>query len=84
MYDVTDFLERHPGTEEVMLEYLGYDATMAFRAVGEGITDLFKNILHTHHLGHSRGAMKMLEKYQIGVLPASERLNFTHWTESTV
>jgi cytochrome b involved in lipid metabolism len=31
---VTEYLRRHPGGEEVMLEYVGYDATMAFRGVG--------------------------------------------------
>jgi cytochrome b involved in lipid metabolism len=34
VYDVTEYLRRHPGGEEVMLEYVGYDATMAFRGVG--------------------------------------------------
>ena len=34
VYNVTKFLTRHPGGEEVLLEYLGHDATMAFRAVG--------------------------------------------------
>jgi len=34
VYDVTSFLGRHPGGEDVLLEYLGYDATMAFRGVG--------------------------------------------------
>ena len=35
VYDVTEYLERgsHPGGEDVMMEYLGYDATMAFRGV---------------------------------------------------
>lgn len=34
VYDVTEYLSRHPGGEEVMLEYVGYDATIAFRGVG--------------------------------------------------
>jgi len=34
VYDVTNFLREHPGGEEVMAEYLGYDATFAFRGVG--------------------------------------------------
>merc|ERR1712115_38571 len=34
VYDVTGLLSSHPGGEEVMAEYLGYDATMAFRGVG--------------------------------------------------
>ena len=61
VYDVTEYLEggRHPGGEDVMMEYLGYDATMAFRGVG-----------------HSKGALRMLEKYVVGILPVDERLNF--------
>ena len=34
VYDVTAFLREHPGGEDVMVEYLGYDATFAFRGVG--------------------------------------------------
>jgi len=34
VYNVTAFLREHPGGEEVMAEYLGYDATFAFRGVG--------------------------------------------------
>ena len=63
VYDVTEYLERgrHPGGEDVMMEYLGYDATMAFRGVG-----------------HSKGVIIMLEKYLVGILPADERLCFSH------
>ena len=60
VYNVTEFMIHHPGGEEVLLEYFGYDATLAFRAVG-----------------HSRSAVKMLQKYLIGILPTEERLNFT-------
>merc|ERR1719470_272725 len=50
VYDVTEYLERmlHPGGEDVIAEYLGYDATMAFRGVG-----------------HSRGVLRILEKYVV-------------------
>ena len=34
VYDVTEYMKKHPGGEEVMLEYVGYDATVAFRGVG--------------------------------------------------
>ncbi|XP_035702256.1 cytochrome b5 isoform X2 [Folsomia candida] len=34
VYDITPFLFEHPGGEEVMLEYAGRDATLAFRGVG--------------------------------------------------
>eukprot|EP00088_Acartia_fossae_P021948 TRINITY_DN23284_c0_g1_i2.p1 TRINITY_DN23284_c0_g1~~TRINITY_DN23284_c0_g1_i2.p1 ORF type:complete len:252 (-),score=51.27 TRINITY_DN23284_c0_g1_i2:108-794(-) len=33
VYDVTDYLCVHPGGEEVIMEYVGYDATVAFRGV---------------------------------------------------
>merc|ERR1712012_398668 len=61
VYDVTEYLEsdKHPGGSDVMMEYLGYDATMAFRGVG-----------------HSKAALKTLDKFLIGILPPDERLNF--------
>ena len=31
VYEVSSFLQLHPGGEDVMLDYLGYDATIAFR-----------------------------------------------------
>jgi len=34
VYNVTDFLNEHPGGEEVLLEQLGKDATEAFEDVG--------------------------------------------------
>merc|ERR1712173_433666 len=62
VYELTEYMEsnKHPGGQDVILEYLGYDATLAFRGVG-----------------HSKHAIKMLEKYCIGILPHDERLNFS-------
>ena len=62
VYEMTEYLEgaQHPGGEDVILEYLGYDATLAFRGVN-----------------HSRSALRVLDKYCIGILPANERLNFS-------
>merc|ERR1711892_1220836 len=57
VYQVTEYLMKHPGGEDVMMEYLGYDATLAFRGVG-----------------HSRGALRILERYLVGILPRGERL----------
>lgn len=57
VYQVTEYLRNHPGGEEVVMEYLGYDATLAFRGVG-----------------HSSNAMRILEKYLIGILPRQDRL----------
>merc|ERR1712212_555305 len=54
VYNVTEYLEsdKHPGGLDVMMDYLGYDATMAFRGVG-----------------HSKAALKTLEKFLVGILP---------------
>ena len=37
MYDVTSFLEEHPGGKEVLLALAGSDATNAFEDVGRVI-----------------------------------------------
>ncbi len=34
VYDLTTFLMEHPGGEDVLREYLGFDGTVAFRSVG--------------------------------------------------
>ena len=59
VYDVTDYLDLHPGGQEVLLEYVGYDSTVAFRGVA-----------------HSKAAFRSLDKYCVGILPESERLNY--------
>ena len=33
MYNLSPFLSSHPGGWEVLVEYLGYDGTLAFRGV---------------------------------------------------
>ena len=42
VYEMTEYLEqgRHPGGEEVILEYLGWDATLAFRGAGHSAAAL--------------------------------------------
>merc|ERR1711976_631560 len=62
VFEMTEYLEssKHPGGEDVILEYLGYDATLAFRGVN-----------------HSMSALRVLDKYCIGILPSYERLNFS-------
>ncbi|XP_033753769.1 cytochrome b5-like [Pecten maximus] len=52
VYDVTKFLEEHPGGEEVLLEQAGKDATEAFEDVGhstdarEMMKDYLIGVLH--------------------------------------
>ncbi|KAL1491183.1 hypothetical protein ABEB36_011821 [Hypothenemus hampei] len=34
VYDITDFLNEHPGGDDILLEHAGRDATIAFRGTG--------------------------------------------------
>ncbi|XP_017777893.1 PREDICTED: cytochrome b5 [Nicrophorus vespilloides] len=34
IYDITDFLNEHPGGSDILLEYAGRDASVAFRGSG--------------------------------------------------
>ncbi|EEZ99897.1 uncharacterized protein LOC656171 [Tribolium castaneum] len=34
VYDITDFLDEHPGGGDILLEYAGRDASVAFRGSG--------------------------------------------------
>ncbi|XP_045606868.1 cytochrome b5 [Procambarus clarkii] len=40
VYDVTRFLLEHPGGEDVIMDYAGRDATIAFRGVGHSVPAL--------------------------------------------
>ncbi|GFG35192.1 hypothetical protein Cfor_11683 [Coptotermes formosanus] len=40
VYDITEFLPEHPGGEEILLEYAGRDATLAFRGIGHDVAML--------------------------------------------
>jgi cytochrome b involved in lipid metabolism len=54
VYDVTDFLDQHPGS--AYLDYLGSDVTDIFRS--ESVHD------------HSAEAMVLLDLFEIGILQA--------------
>ena len=49
IFEMTEYLEKssHPGGDEVIMENLGYDATMAFRGVGHsrGVSKMLKKYL---------------------------------------
>ena len=57
VYDVTNFLEEHPGGEEILLEYGGKDATKVFEDI----------------VGHSVDAREMMSEYLIGELRQEDK-----------
>ncbi|KAM0001619.1 putative cytochrome b5-like heme/steroid binding domain, cytochrome b5, heme-binding protein [Helianthus debilis subsp. tardiflorus] len=62
VYDVTPFMEDHPGGSEVLLASTGKDAT-----------DDFEDI------GHSDDAKAMMDKYYIGDLEKSYKIERTYY-----
>ena len=57
VYNVSAYLEDHPGGEEVLIDNGGKEATEAFEDVG-----------------HSNEARKLLQTFEVGELPPSEKL----------
>lgn len=56
VYDVTKFLDEHPGGEEVMLDVGGQDATEAFNDVGH--SDEARKILSNLEIGELKESEK--------------------------
>ncbi|KAI6249072.1 putative cytochrome b5 [Erysiphe necator] len=56
VYDVTKFLDEHPGGEEVMLDVAGQDATEAFNDVGH--SDEARKILTNLEIGELKESEK--------------------------
>ena len=77
VYDVTEFLSLHPGGEDVILEYLGYDATLAFRGVGhsKAAVRMLKRLDSNPNI--TKREPLIFLRYLIGILPLKERLNFS-------
>ncbi|OWZ26522.1 cytochrome b5 [Cryptococcus neoformans c45] len=56
VYDVTAFMDEHPGGDEVLLEEAGRDATEAFEDVGH--SDEAREMLTKMYLGEFQGEKK--------------------------
>ncbi|KAJ3207964.1 Cytochrome b5 type B (outer mitochondrial membrane) [Dinochytrium kinnereticum] len=54
VYDLTDFLDEHPGGEEVVLEQAGVDGTEAFEEIGH--SDDARDMLKKYLIGKLDGA----------------------------
>ncbi|MFP4161089.1 MAG: cytochrome b5 domain-containing protein [Ectothiorhodospira sp.] len=62
VYDVTDYLPRHPGPLEIVLEWCGREATQGWETRGN----------EEMPQAHSRGAHYLLKRYHLGPLITEE------------
>ncbi|XP_046872156.1 cytochrome b5 [Hypomesus transpacificus] len=78
VYDITSFLEEHPGGEEVLLEQAGADATESFEDVGHS-TDA-REMLLQYYLGelHMDDRMKQCPKEEY-ISSSGESSSWTAW-----
>ncbi|MCG5535387.1 cytochrome b5 domain-containing protein [Ectothiorhodospira mobilis] len=58
VYDITDYLPRHPGSMDPVLEWCGREATEAWDTKGDADSPRV----------HSRGAHYLLQRYHLGPL----------------
>ncbi|XP_015239701.1 PREDICTED: cytochrome b5-like [Cyprinodon variegatus] len=63
IYDITSFLEEHPGGEEVLLEQAGADATESFEDVGHS-TDA-REMLEQYYIGELHMDDRIKEKTKV-------------------
>ncbi|XP_052815142.1 cytochrome b5-like [Mya arenaria] len=78
VYDVTKFLEEHPGGEEVLLEQAGGDATDAFEDVGHS-TDA-RELMKDYLVGDIVESDKKNRKKQERLTPAMQAEQSSGWT----
>ncbi|AWP01579.1 putative cytochrome b5-like [Scophthalmus maximus] len=76
VYDVTGFLEEHPGGEEVLLEQAGGDATESFEDVGHSIDA--REMLEQFYVGELH--MDDRKKETPKVVPVSNSEESSSWT----
>jgi len=69
VYDVTRFLEEHPGGEEVMLEQAGTDCSEAFEDVGHS-SDA-RDLLKDYYIGEVHPDDRSSKNYTINSGPVS-------------
>ncbi|XP_033847536.1 cytochrome b5 [Periophthalmus magnuspinnatus] len=84
VYDITSFLEEHPGGEEVLLEQAGADATESFEDVGHS-TDA-REMLEQYYVGELHPDDRKKEKpKEVNVTnPGESGSNWSTWLISAV
>lgn len=77
VYDITSFLEEHPGGEEVLLEQAGADATESFEDVGHS-TDA-REMLQQYYIGELHMDDRKKEETKVHDTKSSESSSWTTW-----
>ncbi|GAA6233704.1 cytochrome b5-like [Lates japonicus] len=78
VYDITGFLEEHPGGEEVLLEQAGADATESFEDVGHS-TDA-REMLQQYYVGELHmDDRKKVTTTEVNVTNSGESSGWTMW-----
>ncbi|EMG47333.1 Cytb5 Cytochrome b5 [Candida maltosa Xu316] len=61
VYDITSYIDEHPGGEEVIIDVAGTDATEAFDDIGH--SDEAHEILQKLYIGNLKGAKPVAAKH---------------------
>ncbi|CAM4531255.1 hypothetical protein PO909_023341 [Leuciscus waleckii] len=78
VYDITSFMEEHPGGEEVLLEQAGSDATESFEDVGHS-TDA-REMLQQYYIGELHmDDRKKESKKEVYITTSKESRSLTTW-----
>ncbi|KAG1941267.1 cytochrome b5 [Pimephales promelas] len=78
VYDITSFMEEHPGGEEVLLEQAGSDATESFEDVGHS-TDA-REMLQQYYIGELHmDDRKKESKKDVYITTSKESGSLTSW-----
>ncbi|KAF6207582.1 hypothetical protein GE061_016029 [Apolygus lucorum] len=70
VYDVTDFIQSHPGGAEVLLEQAGRDATLAFQQAGH------QSVSNSHLEPYRLGTLPKAEWFDLELILKRKRNSF--------
>ncbi|RVE74529.1 hypothetical protein OJAV_G00022970 [Oryzias javanicus] len=77
VYDISSFLEEHPGGEEVLLEQGGADATESFEDVGHSLDA--REMLQQYYIGELHMDDRKTDKKNVDASDSQESSSWTLW-----
>ncbi|KAF6722637.1 Cytochrome b5 type B [Oryzias melastigma] len=77
VYDISSFLEEHPGGEEVLLEQGGADATESFEDVGHSLDA--REMLQQYYIGELHMDDRKMDKKNVDASNSQESSSWTLW-----